>query len=258
MRYVQIIVDGVTYTLRQQANGEWTVTNKAPYVKGEYPIAVLATTEAGQVVEIDVADDSLLQQALILIVNEGATISGERMLNYYPEVIQKLVEFQALMKTEGFEVDFIRNDIELIVNEAYLLTMSERRISEWEKALGIAFSSGDSIEDRREVIIARIRGQGKLNTALINSIVSAFTNGTADSYFRDGTLYVDITPPPENKQYKFENVERELMKKIPAHIRLTVRRDYATWGEVMGNFTDWNSIRQLSSWEELATYVAPQ
>lgn len=258
MRYVQIIVDGVTYTLRQKANGDWTVTNKAPYIGGEYPITVLATTEAGQVIELDVADDSLLQQALTLIVTEGTTISGERMLKYYPEVIQRLIEFQALIKAEGFEVDFIGNDIELIVNEAYLLTMGENRIAEWEKALGIAVNVEDSIEDRREVIIARIRGQGKLNTALINAIVSAFTNGTADPYFRDSVLHVDITPPPNNKQFKFANVERELMKKIPAHIGLSVKRDYATWGEVRNNFADWNAIYQLTNWEELAAYIAPQ
>lgn len=257
MKYVQITVDGVLYTLRENLNGEWTVTNRAPYIAGEYPVAVTVTTEAGQIVEISV-DDPELVHALTLIVTEGSTVSGERMLKYYPYVVQKILEFQAIIKAEGFEVDFLKNDIQLCVNEAYLTTMSETRIAEWEKALGMPYDAEDTLGDRRDAIIARIRGQGKLNTALINSIVNAFTGGTAISYIENSKLYVKITPPPENKQYKFENVRRELLKKIPAHLDLAVTRNYATWGEVKDNYTSWETINQLSSWEELVLWIAPQ
>lgn len=257
MKYVQIIVDGVTYTLYENHNGDWTVTNRAPYAAGEYPVTVIVTTESGQRVEMDV-DDPDLERALLLIVNENNTISGERMLNYYPEVIKRILEFQALVKAEGFEVDFLQNDIDILVNEAYLTTMGEDRIAEWEKALGIVTAKGDTVEDRREVIIARIRGQGKLNTATISSIVNAFTGGTAISYFENSTIYVKITPPPDNKQFKFENVERELRKKKPAHLDLRVTRNYATWGEVKDNYASWDAIDQLNSWEDLILWIAPQ
>jgi len=258
MKYVQITVDGVTYTLRQQTTGEWMVTNKAPYIAGEYPVTVTVTTEAGQVVVIDVPDDSSLKEALLLIVTEGTTVSGDRMINYYPQVIRQILEFQAFIKAEGFEVDFLKNAIEICVNEAYLTTMSEERIAQWEKALGLLYSPEDSIEDRRDAIIARVRGQGKLNTASINAIVSAFTGGTAISYIENSVLYVKITPPPNNKQYKFENVKRELQKKVPAHLGLEVTRNYATWGEVKDNFASWDAINQLTNWEELVLWIAPQ
>lgn len=257
MKYVQILIDGVLYTLRETQSGEWVVTNRAPYISGEYPITVLATTEAGQELEITTDDPELLK-ALTLLVNEGNTISGERMLKYWPNVIQQILEFQAFIKAEGFEIDFLKNDVELSVNEAYLHTMGLERIMEWEQALGITPGATDTTEDRRESIIARIRGQGKLNTELINSIVDAFTGGTAKSYIEDGVLYVKITPPPENKQYKFENVVRELTKKTPAHLSLAVSRDYATWKEVVENYSDWNAIKQLTTWGELNLYIAPQ
>lgn len=257
MKYVQITVDGVVYTLRQNANGEWTVTNRAPYLAGEYPLTVTGVTEAGQNITIDVDDPELLR-ALVLIVNEGTTISGERMMEYYPEVIRKIIEFQALIKTEGFEVDFLNNDIELAVNEAYLRTMGEERVANWEKALGISSSGDETLQDRQDTIIARIRGQGKLNTNLINTVVGAFTEGTAISYIKDGVLYVKITPPPGNKQYKFSNVVQELSSKIPAHLGIQVTRNYATWKEVIENYADWNSINQLDTWEDLKIWIAPQ
>lgn len=257
MRYVQIVVNGVLYTLRQTANGDWTVTNRAPYSAGEYPVTVIATTEAGQQIVIDV-DDPELERALTLIVTEDTTISGERMFSYWPQAIQQILEFQALIRPEGFEIDFLSNDIDLAVNEAYLLTMGEERISAWEKALGISHSAEDTVEDRRDAVIARIRGQGKLNTALIDAIVNAFTGGTAISYVENSTLYVKITPPPTNKQYKFDNVVRELEKKVPAHLGLVVTRNYATWGEVKDNYADWNAISQLANWEDLMLWIAPQ
>lgn len=257
MKSVQITVDGVTYTLRQNARGEWVVTNRAPYIAGEYPITVTVTTEAGQIVDVDTDDPELLK-ALILIVNEGTTASGERMWSYWPEVIRKILEFQAIAKSEGFEVDFLKNDIELSVNEAYLTTMGEDRVYQWETALGIVSSEGESLQDRRDTIVARIRGQGKLNTTLINSIVGAFTGGTAESYIKDSVLHVEITPPPENKQYKFSNVVQELSKKVPAHLGISVRRNYATWEEVMQNYSSWDAISKLNTWNDLVLWTAPQ
>lgn len=257
MRYVQITVDGVTYTLQEQANGSWMVTNKAPYVGGEYPIEVIVTTESGGVFTVDV-DDPELAEALILIVTEGISTSGERMLNYYPKVVQQILEFQAIIKSEGFEVDFLKSDVQLLVNEAYLTTMGEERVASWEKALGMYYSPTDTLQDRRDAVVARIRGQGKLNAALINSIVNAFTGGTAISYIENSVLHVKITPPPNNKQFKFDNVRRELAKKVPVHLGLEVMRNYATWKEIQDNFSDWNTVKQLASWENLFAWVAPQ
>lgn len=190
-------------------------------------------------------------------VIEDNTVSGDRMLDYYPKAIQQILEFQALINTEGFEVDFLSDEINVSVNEAYLSTMGEDRIVSWEKLLGIIHGADETLTDRRDTIIARIRGQGKLNTTLINSIVGAFTGGTAISYIKDSVLYVKITPPPDNKQYKFNNVVQELSKKIPAHLGIAVTRNYATWGEIRDNFADWNAINQLTSWEDLMIYIAP-
>ena len=257
MRLVQITVDGVLYTLRQNTNGDWVVTNRAPYLAGEYPVTVKIVTEHGQEVVFDVEDPELIK-ALTLIVVENSTVSGERMLNYWPEAIRQILEFQALIKPEGFEVDFLSNDIDMAVNEAYLLTMGEERIASWEKALGIFSDPSDTLEDRRNVVIARIRGQGKLNTALINSIVSAFTGGTADSYVENSTLYVKITPPRGNKQFKFDSVVRELKHKVPAHLGLSVTRNYSNWGDVERCFADWSGVSRFNTWEDVNLWVSPQ
>lgn len=124
------------------------------------------------------------------------------------------------------------------------------------KILNIAPLADSSLDDRRDTIIARIRGQGKLNTALISSIVNAFTGGTANSYIEDSVLYVEITPPPNNKQYQFANVEQELKKKAPAHLGLNVSRHYSTWGQIKEKFANWDAIKStFTDWEEVKLYI---
>lgn len=256
MKYVKITVDGVDYNLIQRSNGEWTVTNRAPLTAGEYLLTLTVTTDAGQEIVIDSQDPELIE-ALTLIVNGKESVYGERMFSYYPQVIQAIIEFQAIIKGEGLEIDFLNSEKDMVLDDAYLTTMNENRIEQWEQALGIRPVDDSSLADRRDTIVARIRGQGKLNTALINAIVGAFTGGTAQSYIEDSVLHVKIKPPPNNKQYKFANVEQELKKKIPAHIGLVVTRHYATWGEVKNNYSNWQTVKNADDWETLMLWIAP-
>jgi hypothetical protein len=164
------------------------------------------------------------------------------MNGYYPDVIRKITEFKGIIDAEYPEFEDISTMRDSITDNAYLTTMGESRIGEWERIFGISPVSGSSLDDRREVIIARIRGQGKLNTELINSIVKTFTGGTANSWVEDSILYVEITPPPENKQYIFTNVEQELAKKVPAHLGFKVRRNYIDWNDIKSKLT-WQDVK---------------
>lgn len=258
MKYVQVTVDGKTYNLAKSDDGVWKVTNRAPLLAGDYLATVTLTTEQGQKITMDTTDEDLLK-ALTLLVREGTTESGNRMLNYYPWVVKCITEFQAITLSEGFEIDFANSDVDLIVSNAYLTTMSEERIYEWENMLNLAPNSDDTVEDRREKVIAEIRGNGKLNTALINAVVGAFTNGgVATSYVENSVLYIKILPPVGNKQFKFDNVVKAIAPKVPAHLGLYVTRDYATWGEVRDNFASWEDVAAQDDWDSIKLYIAPQ
>ena len=182
--------------------------------------------------------------------------SKQRMFGYYPKVIQAILEFKAITDQEGHELNNIRDGLDNVIDDAYLSTMSENRIMQWENMLGIRPLEGTTFEDRRETIIARIRGQGKLNTALINNIVKTFTGGTAISWVENSVLYVEITPPPNNKQFVFENVEQELRYRIPAHLNFNIYRNYATWGDIKNNFNTWDDVQiELGTWDYVCLFV---
>lgn len=176
----------------------------------------------------------------------------ERMNSYYPQVIQSILEFQAIIDSEYPEIENVSDGADRVINDAYLTTMSEERIEQWENMLGIQPIEGSSVSDRRETVIARIRGQGKLNTELINIIVGTFTGGTAKSWVEGSVLCVEIALPPNNKQFQFLNVEQELKNKIPAHLRLRVSRDYYNWEEIDDICSTWTDIRNTySTWEDV-------
>lgn len=216
------------------------VVNEILYLSGEVTNDVL--TIDGQVTD------------KLLIVD--TPMYKERMMSYYPTVIRSIMEFQAIINIEYPHIERLAKESEKVLADAYLTTMGERRITQWENALGIIPIKDSSVEDRRETIIARIRGQGKLNTALINSIVNAFTGGTATSWVDDSVLYVEITPPPNNKQYKFENVERELKKKVPAHLGFKVSRNYYSWNEIKNTKSTWQDVKdEFNNWEEVYLFV---
>ena len=178
------------------------------------------------------------------------------MFDYYPMVIQKILEFQAIIDGESPEIEALAKGVERVTTDAYLTTMTEERVIQWEHILGIRPRVDSTIDQRRDTIIARIRGQGKLNTELINLIVNTFTGGTAKSWVSNSTLYVEITPPPNDKRYQFEDVNQEIARKTPAHLGLVMKRAYATWGEVYDNYEDWQDVNDSNdTWENVLLYV---
>jgi hypothetical protein len=183
---------------------------------------------------------------------------NERMLNYYPEVIKAIREFQALIKTQSLQVDELHQKLIQMFEDAYVTSAHEERIEQWEKFLEITpLPQGDNdtetwLQDRRETIIARLYHTEKLNGASISEIVRIFTGGTATSYFKDGTIHVLIEPPKDSKQYKFENVEQELSKKVPAHLMLRVDRNYYTWLQVLDSHPVWGYVSlENPTWESV-------
>lgn len=183
---------------------------------------------------------------------------NEQMLNYYPEVIKAIKEFQAMIATQSIEVEKLHDELTKILGNAYISTADETRILMWEQLLGIdPLPQGDDtledwLSDRRETILARLYNVKKLNTDTISEIVQIFTGGTATSYFKNSTIYVSILPPKNNKQYKFENVEQELRNKIPAHLMFQVSRDYYEWLQIKNNESTWGDVKSnFENWEEV-------
>lgn len=179
----------------------------------------------------------------------------KRMLGYYPNVIKSISEFNAIIDTESTEIEGLNAQKEQLILDAYLPTMSERRVIQWENNLGIQPFYGATLEDRKNNIIARIRGQGKLNTKLINTIVKTFTGNGCKCRIENNTLYVELLPFDDSEvsiDDLFTNISNELILKIPAHLGLNIDLAYLRWGEVLANNNSWVTVRAThGTWEDV-------
>lgn len=184
-----------------------------------------------------------------------------QMLNRYPEIIKAIKDFQEMIKVQSLEVTEMHEELNKILINAYISTADEPTLSKWEKFLGITpLEQGEDdletwVSDRRETILARLYYTEKMNTKSIEDVVRIFTGGETRSYFRDGVIYVLISPPRGAKKYKFENVEQELQKKTPAHLILNVQRNYRTWEQIKDNHRTWDKVFEVPNWEEVCYVV---
>jgi hypothetical protein len=178
------------------------------------------------------------------------------MISYYPTVVQRILEFNAIIDGEYPEFELLAEERDHVVDDAYISTMSEKRVQQWEQILGIKPMDTSTLDNRRDTIMARLRGQGKMNQSTIDTIVSTFTGGTANSWLADGVIHIEITPPPENKQYQFDDVVRELSRKIPAHLGIDVVRNYCEWTKVKSTYPTWQDVASShATWSDVLASV---
>jgi hypothetical protein len=174
-----------------------------------------------------------------------------KLLVYLPPFYNGVLEMEQLLASEDAEFNEAAGFNVWLVDQSTITRADENRISEWEKLLQIAPMG--TLEQRRMMVIATLRGKGKLNEAKIKQIVESFTGDTdAEVTFANSTLRVRILPPDNGEIFLFPDVERTLLPLIPAHIRLKVERWYCTWGDIKSNKTDWQAVYDdFTTWNDV-------
>ena len=241
--------DPVTATVTLNPDYDTTYNN------GQLTVYTPATVEGNalgrRLALEDVVDTEVLDADLTTIVDTG-TLAGTKMIGWYPTTVVAVDALRAVNDVVGHELDNARARGALLNNNAFLFWMDESRLAEWENALEIDVPENSTVEERRNVIIAKIRGQNKFNVSNIKSIVKTFTGGDAEVTVADGVISVKVLPPNNGQFYNQSALVWELKNKIPAHMQLNIERYYSTWGDVKNNETSWQSIRSgHTNWDAL-------
>ncbi|MCL2828362.1 MAG: YmfQ family protein [Oscillospiraceae bacterium] len=79
-----------------------------------------------------------------------------QMMEYLPPVLQRCQDFACLMGAYQGKFSDIWRSLWEIEDELYLKTAGETGILRWEQLLGIVSGEALSLEDRRQIILARI------------------------------------------------------------------------------------------------------
>lgn len=251
MTYISISNQGKTYYLMEQPDLRWYFTDKISSLTDDTVVSIEFTAIDGVIVDIN-TDNQYIIDVLTNFIRTDQPYHGYEMLNYYPEVIKIIKEYQALVNAMGFEIDFLKCNFNLSFNDAFLTTMGEERVIQWERALGIVPSDDSTLADRRTAITARLQSAFKLNSNSIDNLVRTMSGYSSASHFKDSCIYVEINTPSGDRTVSFPEIESELLRRVPAHLQLNVTRKYATWRDVKNNLNSWKELYEtFPNWDEL-------
>ncbi|MCM3784306.1 YmfQ family protein [Neobacillus mesonae] len=106
-------------------------------------------------------------------------------------------------------------------------------LARWEAIFGITPSTTQTYEQRREVILGKMRGVGTVTAELIESVARAYSNGnvavTADvpAYTIKVEFVGEYGVPAQ-----LDELQRELRNIIPAHLDVAYKFKFYTYGEM--------------------------
>ena len=143
--------------------------------------------------------------------------------------------------------------MEDMVSQCFIMTATWG-LERWEKIFGVSASPSLSYEQRREVLVAKLRGQGTTTVQMIRDVAAAFSGGevevTEDNpNHRFIVSFTSTKGIPENMQ-GFISMLEEIK---PAHLAYEFKYWLTTWDELK-NF-NWNGLK-VTTWDGIKTMEA--
>ncbi len=137
------------------------------------------------------------------------------MIKYLPAYERGSKVFQSLINVEAQEIDDKASDVEDFIKQLSINTATWS-LSVYENELGIKTDISKSDEERRSLIKAKYRGTGKLDRALLESIVRAYSDGETGVFF-DGKFKI-LLEYIEDNILNLVDLENTLEEIKPAHL----------------------------------------
>ena len=170
--------------------------------------------------------------------------------------LDEIPTFHELTEAENFEIDHIRE----IIDEAELnMTLShttESKIEDREYEFGVISDPSKTIEQRRAVLIAKLRGQGTTTPAAVLNIAASFDFGE---------ISIDESSTPYTVRIVFEEFRgvppnmadfiAALEEIKPAHLVFEYVYKYNTWDDLEAYHKTWDEWEAINiTFDGLLTY----
>lgn len=170
---------------------------------------------------------------------------------YAPPFLAEIREMAEIYKAQGYEVGQLQHDLEDLIDQCYIVTATWG-LSRWENMLGVATNMSLTYEQRREILMAKLRGQGTTTRKMIEDTAAAFSGGEVQVIEDNPShlfiiRFVGIKGIPRNMR-AFVAMLEDIK---PAHLAYRFEYRYTIWNEIkpyewerLGNMT-WDEVRIL-------------
>lgn len=168
-----------------------------------------------------------------------------------PEFIAEKKEMHDLYITQGYEMGYLQQALDDIINQCFISTATWGLVR-WEKIFNVTTNLALTYEQRREILVAKICGQGTTTVQMIKDTAAAFSGGEVDvmednANSRFVVRFIGIKGIPRNM--KDFIVMLEEIK--PAHLAYDFEYRFTLWDEIKPY--QWNNFAEMS-WDELRVW----
>lgn len=156
----------------------------------------------------------------------------ENLIKLVPGIVSDLREMKALYISQGYQVGKLIHDLSDMTMQCFLITATWG-LGRWEALFGVETDLSLTYEQRREILIAKICGQGTTTKKMIEGTAAAFSGGEVlveedNKNYRFIIKFIGIKGIPRNMQ-GFINMLEEIK---PAHMAYEFQYRYTVWEEL--------------------------
>ncbi|MDF2857966.1 MAG: hypothetical protein K0Q87_3817, partial [Neobacillus sp.] len=122
-----------------------------------------------------------------------------------------------------------------------------------------------TLEQRKNYLISLNQKGNKLNVSAIRNIVNSISGSDCIVFFGSeeesnsdrayGLLRIQVLSPDSTKNYRYADIARALAPLVPSHIKLSVIKYFATWGDILDDFSNWAAISAKEDWRVVREYI---
>ncbi len=168
------------------------------------------------------------------------------LMEYLPVYYLENKTMQALQQQDGVELEQLYVQIENAINQFFVPTATEEGLKSWEEMLAIPRNLSLSVEERREVIVAKLRGSGTTTVQLVKEVSESFAYGEVEVIEKNASYTIRIKfvgkkGIPKN----LDGLKKALREIVPAHLDIEYEFTYMTWAE----FERYN--KTIAEWDAL-------
>lgn len=160
---------------------------------------------------------------------------------YVPSFLSELLELKELYQAEGYEVGYLQYNLRNLFDQCFIVTATWGLVL-WEEMYEITTNLSLSYEQRREIVMAKLRGQSTTTKQMIEDTAAAFSGGEVQ-VIEDNQKYhfivrfVGIKGIPRNMQAFIEMLETVK----PAHMSYSFEYTYTVWEDLKAKM--WRELK---------------
>lgn len=172
------------------------------------------------------------------------------LAKYAPPFLAELWEMVEIYWIQGYEVGQLQHELEELIDQCYIVTATWG-LSRWEQMFGVATNMSLTYEQRREILMAKLRGQGTTTRKMIEDTAVSFSGGEV-KVIEDNPnhlfiiQFIGIKGIPRNMQ-AFVSMLEDIK---PAHLAYRFEYRYTIWNEVRPYI--WNHLTTIT-WDDIKT-----